>query len=78
MLRMRAGRSCEGTMSVKAFEVGKMYQCKNNKLAVFMMIEILQADSNGVKSVLAFFPSIGRVVPQPIWSDDEWEELETP
>jgi len=65
-------------MSVKAFEVGKMYQCKNNKLAVFMMIEILQADSNGVKSVLAFFPSIGRVVPQPIWSDDEWEELETP
>lgn len=65
-------------MSVKAFEVGKMYQCKNNKWAVFMMIEILQADSNGVKSVLAFFPSIGRVVPQPIWSDDEWEELETP
>lgn len=66
-------------MSVKCFEVGKLYQCKSNKLAVFVLVEILQADDlNGVKSVLAFFPSFGRVVPQTIWSYDHWEELEIP
>lgn len=65
-------------------EPGKLYRSKNNHSVCFVLIslgelaEYVGQDmlySNGCK---AFFPSIGRVVPQPIWSDDEWEELETP